>query len=319
MDMAYVRTDIVPEAGTRGRGFARNTRACISECRRVEGGKWLGCDHVTRLNLDAFPFRVPRYYQQTSTTMVGRYDTTLDADTTITHHLPPPEDDSAQDVSMSFAIPPQADASNLLDQNCDDFFSGPGLVTLSTPVIPRHLTNAVRKLTGSIQTPAVVSRTILGQTVPTHSTTELEPSDDRAELQEMHTPLHPGSSRPGDTLSESGPDAKICDGLKSNTAPSMASVLTTKATGTQPGIQSMSTSAPSRHSTNTQNTQIPRRPPIPVPRKKNKGTAQSHGAASIESNQETSKPRGGDVPCRETTSVSCAKLCRPSWDMRISG
>jgi len=284
--------------------------------------------------------------------MVGRY-ATPEADITITHHLPPPEDDSTQDVSMSFVIPPQADASNLLDQDCDDFFSGPGLVTLSTPVLPRHLTNtrhSVRKVAGSIQTPAVIPSTILGQNLPVHSSTELEPSVDRAELQETHIPPHPSSllspptepftytdppttasvvgttsitgpglSRPSDTLSESGRDAKICDGLKSLTAPSMASVLTTKATGAQPGIQSTSTSAPSRHSANAQNTQIPRQPPIPAPQKKNKGPAQSRGTVIAKSNQATSKHRGGSVLYRETTSVSCAKLCHPSWDVRISG
>lgn len=280
--------------------------------------------------------------------MVGRY-ATPEADITITHHLPPPEDDSTQDVSMSFVIPPQADASNLLDQDSDDFFSGPGLVTLSTPVLPRHLTNtrhSVRKVAGSIpKTPAVVPSTILGQNLPpVHSSTELEPSVDKPELQETHIPPHPspplsppptepftstdppttasvvgttsitgpGLSRPSDTLSESGRDAKICDGLKPLTAPSMASVLTAKATGTQPGIQSTSTSAPSRHSTNAQNTQIPRKPPIPAPPKKNKGPAQSRVTAIPKSKQATSKHRGGNVLYRETTSVSGVKLCHPS-------
>lgn len=270
--------------------------------------------------------------------MVGRYATS-EADITITHHLPPPDDDSTQDVSMSFVIPPQADASNLLDQNCDDFFSGPGLVTLSTPVLPRHLTNTrhpVRKLAGPIQTPAAVPSTILGQTLPTHSTTELEPPDDRVELQETHILPHPsspslspptvpfmsmdaptttsvvgmasivdpGSPRPSDALSESGP---VRNGLKSNTALPMTSIITTKATGTQPGIQSASASVPSRHSTNTQNTQISRQPPIPAPQKKNKGPAQSRGTASAKSKQAASKPRSGNVLFCETTSVSCVQ------------
>lgn len=311
--------------------------------------KQLGSEHVTRLNSDA---SVTRCYQRTPTTMVGRH-ATPEADITITHHLPPPEDDSTQDVSMSFVIPPQADASNLLDQDCDDFFSGPGLVTLSTPVLPRHLTNtrhSVRKVAGSIQTPAVVPSTILGQNLPVHSSTELEPSVDKAELQETHIPPRPspllspptepftytdppttasvvgttsitgpGLSRPSDTLSESGRDAKICDGLKSLTALSMASVLTTKATGTQPGIQSTSTSAPSRHSANAQNTQIPRQPPIPAPQKKNKGPAQSRRTVIAKSDQAASKHRSGNFLYRETTSVSCARLCHLSWDMRISG
>ena len=262
--------------------------------------------------------------------MVGRY-AIPEADITITHHLPPPEDDSTQDVSMSFVIPPQADASNLLDQNYDDFFSGPGFTTLSTPVIPRHLTNAMqsgRKAPGTIRTPAVVSGPIFGQSLPTHSTAELELPNDRVELQETHIPpstkpfmsmgppatasavgvtpiTEPDSPRPSDAPLESDPDARICDGPKSNAAPSVASVITTKASRTRPGIQSTLTSAPSRHSSNAQNTQISRQFPTPGPQKKNKGPAQARGQTSAKSNEGASKLRGGNVPdCETTTAVS---------------
>ena len=293
---------------------------------------------MTPLNSGRVPFPVSRHYQRTPANMVGHY-ATPESDITITRHLPPPEDDSAQDVSTSFVIPPQADASNLLDQNYDDFFSGPGFVTLSTPALPRHLTNtlqSLRKVTGP-QTPAVTSSLVFGQTFPKYPTTELELPDDRTELQETHTPscpspllsqpakqftsmgphtstslagttsiADPGSSRPGNILSESGPDARIFDGLGPNAALSMASTVTAKATGTHPGIQSTSTSAPSRHSTNAQPTQIPRQHPIPASQKKNKGLAPSHGAVSTRPNPTTSRLRSESVPNRETTtSVSC--------------
>lgn len=281
-------------------------------------------EHVTLLNLDASPSG----YQQTLTTMAGHY-ATPEADTTITRHLPPPEDDSTQDVSMSFVIPPQADASNLLDQNYDDFFVGPGLVTLSTPVLPRHLTNistrqSTRKVTRTIQTSAVVSSPILGRTIPTHSTTYPELPDGKAELPETHISPHPLPSlspptkpfMPTTLITEPGspekdPGAKNCDGLKSNPALPMASIITTKLTGKQPGIQSMSTSIPSRHSTNTQNTQISRRPPIPAPKKKTKGAAQPRETGSARSTQATSKHRSEIVLDRETTSVSYVYLCQP--------
>lgn len=232
---------------------------------------------------------------------------------------------------MSFVIPPQADASNLLDQNYDDFFSGPGFTTLSTPVLPRHLTNAMqsgRKASGTIQTPATVSGPILGQTLPTHSTIELELPNDRAESQEKHIPRltkpfmsmgpptialavgvtpipKPGSPRPSGAPPENDPDARICDNQKSNAAPSVASVITTKASGTRPGIQSTLTSDPSRHSSNAQNTQISRQSPTPGPQKKNMGPAQPRGQTSAKSNEGTSKLRGGNVlDCETTTAVS---------------
>lgn len=119
--------------------------------------------------------------------MVDRHATPA-ADTTISHHLPPPEDDSTQDVSVSFAIPPQADATNLLDQNYDDFLSGPGLITLSTPVLPRHLANTTRsvsKMAGTIRTRAVLSSPNLGQTA-----TELDPPNCRTELEETRMLLN---------------------------------------------------------------------------------------------------------------------------------
>lgn len=271
--------------------------------------------------------------------MVGRY-ATPEADITITHHLPPPEDDSTQDVSMSFAIPLQADASNLLDQNCDDFFSGPGFVTLSTPVPPRHLTNtqrSARMVTEPIQIPAVESGPILGQIFTAPRTIELEAPDNRTELQETHIPSNqlqsllsppptnpftsmrppttvsvvgatsitdPGSSRPSNLSSGSDPGAKIPNGLKSNAAPSMASIITTKQSGTQPGIQSTSTLGPSRHSTNAQDAQISRQPPIPASQK-DKGPAQSRGNTNAKPSRETSKPRRGGGLDHETTSVSC--------------
>ncbi|KAF9654416.1 hypothetical protein BDM02DRAFT_3106804 [Thelephora ganbajun] len=277
--------------------------------------------------------------------MVGRY-ATPEADVTITHHLPPPEDDSTQDVSMSFVIPPQADASNLLDQNYDDFFSGPGFVTLSTPVLPRHLTDTrqfVRKVTGIIQIPAVVPGPIPGQTLPTNSTTELELPDDRTELQETHIQPHPsllspptepfmspdpataasmagmtsimdpGSSRPSDATPKSDLDANFRDGPKSYTALPMASIITTEASDIQPTIESISTSPPSRHSTNPQNAQISRQPPITAARNNYKGPARSRGNTNVKSNQATSKPRGGDgLDCETTTCVSCVQLCQPS-------
>ena len=292
---------------------------------------------MTSLNSDA-SLRVACCYRQTlTTTMVGRY-ATPEADLTITHHLPPPEDDSTEDISMSFVIPPQADASNLLDQNCDDFFSGPGFVTLSTPVPPRRLADtrrSVSKVTGTIQTPAVSSGPILGRTLTTNPTPELEASDNRAELQETHIPPNPSlllspplrpfmsmsppmaasavgtdpdSPRPDEGPSGRFPGVKLHAGPKSNTAPPVASIIT-KASGTQPGIQSTSTSVPSRHSADAQNTQISRRLPIPASRKKEKEPGQARGNTSVKSSRATSKPRSGGGPdCETTTSVSCLQL-----------
>jgi len=255
--------------------------------------------------------------------MVGRR-ATPEADTTITHHLPLPDDDSTQDVSMSFVIPPQADASNLLDQNYDDFFSGPGSVTFSTPVLPRHLANAtqsVRKVTGANRTPAGISGHILGQTFTTHSTTGLEVPGDRTTKPFVSTGppttasttsiADPGPPRLGGVPSGSDPDAKFYDGPMSNLALPVTSVITTKASGTHPGVQSMPTSIPSHHSTNTQSTQISRQHPTPARQKKNQ---------SVKSSQATSKLRGGNVLDGETgTPVSCALLYQPSWDVRIPG
>ena len=296
---------------------------------------------MTLLNSDASP-RDFCYYQRTLTTMVGRY-ATPEADITIARHLPP-EDDSSQEVSMSFVIPLQADASNLLDQNYDDFFSGPGSVTLSTPAPPRHLTNtqrSARKVPETIQTPGVESSRILGQILTTPRTTKLKAPNNRTELQETHIPsdqllsplsppikpftsmgppttsiTDPGSSRASGVPSGSDPGANFYDGPKSNTAPSMASIITTKESGTQPGIQSTSTLDPSHHSTNTQ---ISSQLPIPAPQKKDKGPAQSRGNVNAKPNRETSKPRGGGGLDCETTPVSCVQFCQPSWDVRIPG
>jgi len=302
---------------------------------------------VTPLNSDASPsLRVSSCYQRTLTTMVGRH-ATPEADVTITRHLPPPDDDFTQDVSMSFDIPLQVDASNLLDQDCDDFFSGPGFVTLSTPVLPRHLMNngrSVRKATGTIQTPAVASGPILGRAFTTFPTTELEVSDDRTELQETHTPsppvnpfippgppatasvvgttsiTDPGSSRPSDVSSGSIPDTKLHGGPKSNTAPSVTSIIITKECGTYPDIQSTSTLVPSHRPTNAKSTQISRQPPISAPQRKDKGPARPLGNGGVKSDQAGSKPRGGGSLDRHIIpSVSPAQLCQPSWDMRISG
>jgi len=280
--------------------------------------------------------------------MVGRY-ATPEVDITITRHLPPPDDDSTQDVSMSFDIPLQADASNLLDQNCDDFFSGPGFVTLSTPVLPRHLMNtrrSVRKATGTIRTPGTASGPILGRAPPTLLTTELEASDDRTELHETHTGPNPspstnpfippgpptttsvvgttsitdpGSSRPGSTSSRSDPGTNLYSGPNSNTAPSMASIITTKEYGTQPGIQSTSTLVASHHRTNAKNTQISRQPAIPAPQKRDEGPAQPRRNVGVKLDHAVSKPRGGDGLDRNiTASVSRVRLCQPSWEIRIS-
>ena len=339
----------MPEVEAGGGSLARSARVCISGCRGWKEGRGLKAEHVIPLNSDASSSpRVSSRYQRTLTTMVGRY-ATPEADITITRHLPPPDDDSAQDVSMSFDIPLQADASNLLDQNCDDFFSGPGFVTLSTPVLPRHLMNngrSVRRATGTIQTPAVAPGTILGRAFTTFPTTELEASDNRTELHETHTspiqspsppgtPFIPpgppatvsvvgstdrGSSRPGDVSSGSNPDTKLHGGPKSNTAPSMASIIITKECGTYPDIQSTSTSIPSHHPTNAKNTQISRQPPIPVPQSKDREPARSRGNGGVKSDQVGSKPRGGGgLDCNITTSVSRVQLFQPSWDIRISG
>jgi len=245
---------------------------------------------------------------------------TPEADTTITNHLPPPEGGSTQDVSMSFVIPPQADASNLLDQDYDDFFSGPGFVTMSTPVLPRHLANtaqSVRKAAGTIRAPAVVSGHILGQTLTTHSTTGLEVPDDGTTMPftSMGPPTtsvaDPGPPRLGGVPSGSDPDAKFYDGSMSKTALPVTSIVATKAFGTHPGVQSMPTSIPSHHSTNTQNAQISRQPPTPARKKTNQ---------SVKSNQATSKLRGENVLDGETgTPVSCIPLYQPSWDTRIPG
>lgn len=274
--------------------------------------------------------------------MVGRY-ATPEAETTITHHLPPLEDDSTQDVSLSFVIPPQADASNLLDQNYDDFLAGQGFVTLSTPVPPRHLLlNARESARKATRIPMAASRPILGQR--TRSTADLEPPNERPDPVEAHTPPHssrtllqptnsftstdppttapavgaastigPGSPRPGEASPESNPDEGIYNGLKPNTALSAGCIVTT--------IQSMPTSAASRHSVNTQNAQISRPPPIPAPPKRDKEPGQTRGSADVKSIQARSKLRSGDVPvCKTTaTSVSCDQLCQPSWDMRIAG
>ena len=253
---------------------------------------------------------------------------------------------------MSFAIPLQADASNLLDQNCDDFFSGPGSVTLSTPVLPRHLMNTgrfVRKAAGTIQTPAVASGSLLERVLTTHPTTELEASDDRMELHETHplpdptssSPPHPfippgpsatasvvgtnsitdpGSSRPSGTSSGSDPDTKLCGGPKSNSALSMASIITTKECGTLPSIESTSTLTPSHHPKNAESAQISRQPPIPAAQKEDKGPARLHGNAGIKPDQARSKTRGGGgLDLNITASVSRIQLCQLSWDIRTSG
>lgn len=257
--------------------------------------------------------------------MVGGYATPEAADITITHHLPPQEDVSAQDDSMSFVIPPQADASNLLDQNCDDFFSGQGFVTLSTPVPARHLLSTRDSMRKATQIPTAASRPILG-----HPATNLEQSNDRTDLPEAHTSplpptksftgppttasaIGPGSPGPGEASPKNERDGRIHNGLKPNTALSKGSIATTEL-----GIQSMPTSAASRHSANTQ---ISRQPPIPAPPKKNKEPGQTRGSANVRSIQATSKPRDGDVPVCETTatSVSCDRFCQPSWDVRIAG
>ena len=250
---------------------------------------------------------------------------------------------------MSFAIPPQTDASNLLDQNYDDFFSGPGFVTLSSPVLPRHLANttqSVRKIIQTIQTPAMLSGLNLTRTPPTDSTAEFKPPEHRTELQEVHTPHHslpslsprkkpptgppkttstanttsivdPGPSRPSGTTSRSNPDSKIYDGLTSNAAPSMTAIITTKASGKRPSIQSLPSSGPSHHSSNTQ---IPRLPPKTAVQKANKVLAHPRGNNGVKSNRKASKSRGGDGPdCETATCVSRIKLCQPSWDLRIPG
>lgn len=308
-------------------------------------------EHVISLNLDA---SLSSRYQRTVTTMVGRY-ATPEADITITRHLPPPDDDSAPDVSISFDIPLQADASNLLDQNCDDFFSGPGFVTLSTPVPPRLLANtrrSVRKAAGTIQTPATVSGPFLEQTITTPRTAEFETPEDRAELQETRIPANPsplpptepfmvagpstaasmvratsitnpGSPRPSGVPSGRYPDAKLHGGPKSNTAPSRGSIAITKASGTKPGIQSTSTSVPSR----AQNTHIPRQLPIPAPQKKDEGPTQQRGNADDKSDQAaSSKPQGGDgLDTKATLSVSCSNsvshrgICESPDGRRIKG
>ena len=290
-------------------------------------------DHV-ELGRVAFSLPASPLYQQTLTTMVGQY-ATPEADVTITHHLPPPEDDSVRDVSMSFVIPPQADASNLMDQDYDDFLSGQGFVTLSTPTLPRHLAGAaqsVRKLTGTIQTPTVPSCPILGQTPPTHSTVHLERPGHRTVSQEAHilpsllpltesfspadlpiavptvsTPSipDPGPSRLTDATSKSNPGAKFYNGPKSNPAPSTTSIITTKVSGKQPGIQSMPTSDPACHSANLQNTQISRQFPVAAAQRKTKVPAPPCGNTSIKSNWTTTSSQVRDGPgCETTTRVS---------------
>jgi len=242
---------------------------------------------------------------------------------------------------MSFDIPLQADASNLLDQDCDDFFSGPGFVTLSTPVLPRHLMNngrSGRKATGTIQTPATLPGPILGRALTTFPTTELEASDDRTELHETHTPPNPSPSPPVNPFIPPSPAAtasvvgttSITDpgsprpydvssgsnlhgGPKSNTASSMTSIITTRECGTHPDIQSTSTLVPSHRPTNAKNAQISRQPPIPAPQRKDKG-------GGVKSDRAWLKPRGGGVlDCNITTSVSRVQLCQQSWGIRISG
>ncbi|KAF9786897.1 hypothetical protein BJ322DRAFT_684234 [Thelephora terrestris] len=246
-----------------------------------------------------------------------------DADVTITHHLPPQEDDSTRDFSMSFAIPAQADASNLLDQSYEDFFSGPGLVTLSTPVLPRHLANAiqsVRKPTRTIQTPPVLSDLNFARTLTTDPTTELEPPDYRTELQEAHIPHHtlpsllprkrpptgparstvnttsivnPGPPRPAGTTSKSNPDLKIYNSLTSNSALSTTPILTTQASGTRPSIQSLP----------THDTQISHQPPKTAAQK-NEVLAHPRGNTGVDSNRTTSRSRGGDDQHCETATCT---------------
>ena len=294
--------------------------------------KRLGSAHVTKLNSDASP---PPCRHQTLITMVGRY-AIPEADVTITHHLPPPEDESStQDLSMSFTIPPQADASNLLDQNYDDFFSGPGFVTLSTPVLPRRLANttqSVRKVAATIRTPVGLSSPNLGQTLARNSTTKVDMLNCRAELQETHISPHslpslspsttsavdPGPPRPNHTTSKSDPDPNSYDCPTSNTTPLVSSSLTTEASGTQPGIQSMSVSDPSRHSTNPQNAQISRQFPTTAAaqKKKNKVPAQPRENASVKPTQITLKSRSARGPdCETVERVSDIQLCQPSWGL----
>jgi hypothetical protein len=255
---------------------------------------------VTPLNSDASPSLLLRALM----TMVGRY-ATPEADLTITHHLPPPEDESAQDVSVSFVIPPQADASNLLDQNYDDFFSGPGFASLSTPALTRHLANttqSVRKVAGTIQMPAVLS----GQTLTKNSTTELDPPNYRTELQdERHIPAHSlpslsPSTKPSGSTVDPGPPRP------DQTTPSVS----TESSRTQPGIQSMSASDPSLHSTKPLNAQITRQFPTSATQTK---TAQPRGKISVKPKQTASKSRSGD--CETTARVSHVRFCQQSSDL----
>lgn len=270
--------------------------------------------------------------------MVGRY-ATPEADVTITHHLPPPEDESIQEASVSFMIPPQVDASNLLDQNYDDFFSGPGFVTLSTPVLPRHLAGAahsLHKVTGTIQTPAVLSGPNLGRILAKNSATELDPPNYRTELQQTHISAHsslslspsttpstsavdPGPPRLNRTTPESNPDSKIYDGPTPNRTPSTSNIITTESSGTRPGIQSTSGSDPSLHSTNPQNAQISRQFPTSAAQMKYKAPLQPRVNTSVKPNQTALKSRSGGGPdCELTTArVSSVRFCQQSWDLCI--
>lgn len=264
--------------------------------------------------------------------MVGRY-ATPEADVTITHHIPPPEDDSTRDVSVSFTIPQQADASNLLDQNYDDFLSGPGFVTLSTPVLPRYLANAaqsMRKVTRAIHTPVVLSSPNRDQTQTKGSTTGLELPGYATELQETYISPHsfpplspstkpttsnadPGPPRSGRTSTRSNPDLKIYGGPTSNKTPSVPSIVTTEACGTQSSIQSMPAS---HHSANPQVAQISRQFPTTAAQKKNKAPAQPREYTSVKPNQTISKSRsGGGLDYETTAGVSHVQLFQPSWDL----
>jgi hypothetical protein len=273
--------------------------------------KKLGSEHVIPLNLDASP-SLRFLLFRTLMTMANRY-ATPEADVTITHHLPPPEGDSAQDVSMSFIIPPQVDASNLLDQNYDDFFSGPGFVTLSTPALPRHLANgtgSVCKATGTTQTAAVLSGLNLGQTLTKNSTAKLDPPNYRAESPDSLLSLSPstkpatstvdpGPPRPSHTTSKSNPDFEK---PTSKTTPSMSS-------GAQPGIESTSSSEPSLHSTNPHKAQISRQFPTSALQIKSKAPAPPRANSSVKPSRIPSS--GGEI----TTRVSHVQPCQPSWDL----
>jgi hypothetical protein len=225
---------------------------------------------------------------------------------------------------MSFDIPPQADASNLLDQNCDDFFSGPGFVTLSTPVLPRHLTTTALcvKRQDHSNPRGRIWYYPRSTALPTHSTTEPKhPTIGRSYRRRISHPTHCHSPPPNPFIppgrryiaSVVGSTSKVSprplDRAMCRGAIHMQKFATVQVKhGAVNGIYYHHQSDRNSRTFNQrqprsllaiqrtcQNTQIPRRPPIPVPQKKNKGHLLNHVGRPASSRTRRRRNPGAEV------------------------